>query len=48
MSMGGQMNGWPAKGSAKAHNLMLWEAKYSRLKAKGSAKAHNLMVWEAK
>ena len=37
------MNGWPAKGSAKAHNLMLWEAKYSRLKAKRIAKAQYIM-----
>ena len=42
------MNGWPAKGRAKAHNLMLWEVKFSRLKAKRIAKAHNLMLWEAK
>ena len=27
LSCGGQVNGWPAKGSAKAHNLMVWEAK---------------------
>ena len=43
MSMGGQMNGWPAKESAKAHNLMLWEAKYTRPTAKRIAKAQYIM-----